>query len=121
MPASDVAANAALDNELQAAGEIGLLLTLPAADGTGYVEPPTAAGYARVATTAGAWTVAAARESTLTPEVTFPAATGDWGTVRGWGWFRGGQLRVWEPLAQAVNVLTGATEGFAAAVLKVRA
>lgn len=107
MPATDAAANTALDALMSPAGQVGLLTTLPDASGAGAVEP-SGGGYARVAVAAGGWPAATGRSTTLPAAVTFPAPTGDWGVARGWGWFVDGALQVWEPLAEPVNVPTGA-------------
>ena len=55
----------------------------PLDDGTGLIEPVN--GYARVgvANTAGEWVVAGDTASNVN-DITFPAATGDWGVLTHW-------------------------------------
>jgi hypothetical protein len=60
---------------------VALMLTLPAADGTGGIEVPTAgSGYARTVCSFGA---AANGQITNNAECLFPEALADWGTVVG--------------------------------------
>lgn len=68
------------------------LLTMPAADGTGYLEP-TIGTYSRVsfANTVGNWPAAATVSGRTTKGnnavVTYPNPTADWGLIVGWGAF----------------------------------
>jgi hypothetical protein len=59
---------------------IGLSTTTPAVAGTGVTEPSGNA-YARVATSAATWGSAASGATTNAAAITFPTATGSWGTV----------------------------------------
>lgn len=59
---------------------IGLSTTTPALGGTGVTEPSGSA-YARVATSAATWGSAASGATTNAAAITFPTATGSWGTV----------------------------------------
>lgn len=61
---------------------IGLSTTAPANDGTNITEP-TGNGYARVAVPNDTtnWPTASGRGKTNANAITFPAATGSWGTV----------------------------------------
>lgn len=105
----DAVANAVLDRLLGdtagpigAVAYIGLLLALPNADGTGVSEPVGNA-YSRVAVANNAtqWPTAVARVKQHANDITFPTATGTWGTL-GWvGVFdavSGGNLRIFDAL-----------------------
>jgi hypothetical protein len=70
--------------------EVGLSTSVIQDSGTGLVEPSGGAGYARVTidndgVTWGAATIAAgvASKKNLLA-ITFPTATGNWGTIRSW-------------------------------------
>ncbi len=105
----DAAANAILDRLLgDVAGPvgatvyIGLLIGAPANDGSGVVEPVGNA-YARVAVTNNAtqWPAAVARVKQHANDITFPTATGTWGTVTHVGAFdspSGGLLKIFDAL-----------------------
>lgn len=61
---------------------IALTTSAPTANatGSGLAEPPTAAGYARAAASAGSFKVAA-RKITNKAYIYFPEATDSWGTI----------------------------------------
>lgn len=62
---------------------VGLSTTAPAEDGTNVTEP-VGNGYARVATAAGDWNTATDADPSVIDNanaVTFPQASGSWGTV----------------------------------------
>lgn len=62
---------------------VGLSTTAPAEDGTGVTEP-AGGGYARVATAAADWSTATAADPSVVTNanaVTFPQASGAWGTL----------------------------------------
>jgi len=59
---------------------IGLSTANPTNDGSGLAEP-VGNGYARVATTGSTWNAAATRSTSNASAITFPEATGSWGTL----------------------------------------
>ncbi len=59
---------------------VGLSTADPLDSGAGLAEP-AGAGYARVATTGADWNAAAAGSISNANALTFPQATGSWGTV----------------------------------------
>jgi hypothetical protein len=101
-------ANAMLDTELGSSGAgimpdpiyIALSTADPGATGAGFTEPGGGIAYARVsmANTVAEWPAASAGQKTNANAVTFPQATGSWGTVTHWGAYSassGGTLLVW--------------------------
>lgn len=92
-----------------------LITTAPASDDTGYVEPLTANGYARVAVGSdfGSPPVPASDGSlTNTGDITFAAATAPWADVIGWAIFdsatrAAGNLIRYVPLTIAKPITTG--------------
>lgn len=111
----DSVANSVLDNLLgsttilPATVYIGLMTAAPNPDGSGVVEPVGNA-YARVAVTNNPanWPAAAARVKQHANDITFAAATGNWGTLTHVGVFdavSGGNLRIYDLLAVARLVL----------------
>lgn len=114
----DAVANTILDRLLGdtsgpvgATAYIGLLISAPANDGSGVVEP-VGNGYARVPITNNAtqWPAAVARVKQHANDVTFNTATGTWGTVTHVGVFdslSGGLLKIFDALtAQRLIVNT---------------
>lgn len=67
---------------------IGLMTTEPADDGTGVVEP-VGAGYARVSVVNDLteWPAASGGQKSNGNVITFPTATGAWGTITHFGIF----------------------------------
>lgn len=68
---------------------VALFTTMPGEDGTGGTEV-SGGSYARVATVAGDWNAATSADPSVVDNanaVTFPEATGAWGTVVGFGLF----------------------------------
>lgn len=59
---------------------VGLSTADPLDTGAGLAEP-SGDGYARVATAAGDWNAAAAGANSNANDITFPQATGSWGTI----------------------------------------
>lgn len=59
---------------------VGLSTADPTDDGTGLAEPP-GNGYARVATAAADWNAASGGAMSNANPITFPQATGPWGTI----------------------------------------
>lgn len=89
---SDFHANDALDEVVNGTElvsptnfHVGLSTTAPNSDGTNVTEP-VGASYARVAVTSatGSWDAASNGGTANTNDITFPQATGSWGTVTHW-------------------------------------
>jgi len=59
---------------------VGLSTADPGEDASGLAEP-SGSGYARVATDADDWNAAASGSKTNANAITFPTATGAWGTI----------------------------------------
>lgn len=59
---------------------IALSTADPTDDGSGMAEP-SGNGYARVTTAAGDWNVSASGTITNANDITFPEASGSWGTI----------------------------------------
>lgn len=57
------------------------LSTADPGDGGATLAEPSGNGYARVQTSASDWNAASAGSATNAAVITFPAATGDWGTI----------------------------------------
>lgn len=104
----DAVANATLDaylgnaTLLGATVYIGLMTAAPANDGSGVVEPIGNA-YSRVAVVNNLtqWPAAVARVKQHANDITFPQATGTWGTVTHVGVFdslSGGLLKIFDGL-----------------------
>lgn len=105
----DAIANAELDSLLGATTilpatvYIGLMTAAPNPNGSGVVEPVGNA-YQRVGVTNNPtnWPAASARVKTHAFDITFPTATGSWGTVLYVGIFdalSGGNLRLYDALS----------------------
>jgi hypothetical protein len=96
MPLINERANAQLDYVLGTPGflpstvYIGLLLVAPNSDGTGVSEP-VGGSYTRVAVANNStqWPAAVSRVKTHANDITFPTATGNWGTLNHFGIFSG--------------------------------
>lgn len=119
---SDSLANAVLDFEFGSGTPTtlycALSTTTPASDGTGFTEPVGAA-YARVAVTNNATNFPAAASKTKHngAAITFPTASGSWGTITWAGWYdasSGGNFRGAGPLGTPKAVASGDTLTFAA-------
>ncbi len=105
---------------------IGLFTTTPTADdGTGGTEV-SGGSYARVSTAAADWSAAVAGSAgapstkTNTATKTFTTATGNWGTVTGFGLFdasSAGNLLAFGSLTASQAVNTGNTASFGAGAL----
>jgi len=77
---SDYYENVVLDSLFSTTRYIGLSTADPTDDSSGLAEP-SGNGYARVTSPASDWTAAAAGSISNAVEITFPTATGSWGTV----------------------------------------
>jgi hypothetical protein len=94
---------------------VGLSTTTPVIAGTGATEPVGNA-YARVTTSAATWATAAAGVTSNATAVTFPTATGTWGTVTYVVVFdavTAGNLLWFAPLGVSKTVGSGDTPAFA--------
>lgn len=93
----------------------------PTDDASGIAEPSGNA-YARVSTVPADWNAAAAGEITNANLITFPTATGDWGTVTHAALYdaaSGGNMLAHGVLTSAPAVATNNTPRFAAGELEV--
>lgn len=102
---------------------IGLMTTAPSDDGTGVVEP-IGNGYARVSVDNNLteWPAAVSGSKSNANNVTFPSATGAWGTITHFGIFdaiSGGNLLAYGALNTPRNVLTSDVFRFLAGDLTV--
>lgn len=98
--------------------EMGLSLTDPLPDGAGITEPPGAAGYARVNTSA-VWSDAPVDgEIANAVDVDFPTATGAWGSIAYWFEVKEtGDLLWYGELAEPKSVGSGDSFSFPAGEL----
>jgi hypothetical protein len=113
MPFSQYARNKILDHAhgktawTMPTAYVGLSTTTP--NGTdGNVTEPSGNAYARVTTSGATWTTASAGAIDSAAAITFPTATGNWGTVTHvvvYDATSGGNLLWWDDLAagQAIN------------------
>lgn len=103
---------------------VALFTTQPAEDGTGGVEV-SGGSYARLATAATDWNAATATDPTITDNatvITFPEATGSWGTVVSFGLFdaaSAGNYLGGNALDVSQSPTSGHTLSFAVGVLDV--
>lgn len=100
---------------------IGLSTTTPTQSGSGFTEP-SGNGYARVAVTNNStnWPAASNGAKSNANAITFPQATGSWGTVTHFGVFdasTSGNLLAWGALSQSKSISSGDTPYFAAGSL----
>lgn len=94
----------------------------PTADGSGIDEPSTDDAYARVETSAGDWNAAASSSKTNGNAITFPQATGSWGTLTHFGFAdasSGGNVLAYAALSSSQAVASGSTVRFPASTLTV--
>lgn len=98
---------------------IALSTTTPTETGSNFTEPVGSA-YARVATTAADWSAASGSAPAVkvnTAVLTFPQATGSWGTVTHFGIFDAvstGTVKWWGALTASKAIGNGDTASFAA-------
>jgi hypothetical protein len=100
---------------------IGLSTTAPTQAGGNFKEP-SGNGYARVAVTNNStnWPAASNGAKSNANAITFPQATGSWGTVTHFGIFdaaTSGNLLAWGALSQSKAISAGDTPYFAAGSL----
>lgn len=100
---------------------VGLSTADPLDSGAGLAEP-SGNGYARVATSGAAWTTASGGSLSNASDVTFPQATGSWGTITHFALFdaaSAGNMLAHGALSQSKTVTSGDTAKFAAGDLDV--
>lgn len=100
---------------------VGLSTADPLDSGAGLAEP-SGNGYARVATSGAAWTTASGGSLSNASDVTFPQATGSWGTITHFALFdaaSAGNILAHGALSQSKTVTSGDTAKFAAGDLDV--
>ena len=100
---------------------VGLSTADPLDDASGLAEP-TGNGYARVQTSASDWSAASSGSLDNAADVTFPEATGSWGTVTHFALFdsaSGGNMLAHGALSQSKAIGSGDAAKFAAGDLDV--
>ncbi len=100
---------------------VGLSTADPLDDGSGLAEP-SGNSYARVQTSAGDWNTASGGTIDNANDITFPEATGSWGTITHFGLFdaaSGSNLLAHGTLSQSKSITTSDTAKFAAGDLDV--
>jgi len=100
---------------------VGLSTADPTDDGSGLAEP-TGNAYARVSTVAADWDVASGGALDNANDITFPEATGNWGTVTHFALFdavTGGNMLAHGALGASKAIGSGDTAKFAAGDLDV--
>jgi len=100
---------------------VGLSTADPLDNGSGLAEP-TGNGYARVQTTAADWNTAAGGALDNVNDITFPQATGSWGTITHFALFdtaSGGNILAHGALSASKTIGSGDTAKFAAGDLDV--
>jgi len=93
----------------------------PGEDGSGISEP-SGNGYARVQTSGDDWNAAANGHIDNANDITFPEATGDWGTITHFALFdaaTGGNMLAYGSLSQSKTIGSGDTAKFKAGDLDV--
>lgn len=99
----------------------GLSTANPLDNGSGLAEP-SGSGYARVATSSASWTTASSGSLSNASDITFPQATGSWGTVTHFALFdaaSAGNMLAHGALSQSKTITSGDTAKFAAGDLDV--
>lgn len=94
---------------------VGLSTTDPTDDGSGMAEP-SGMGYTRVATAGGDWNAASGGANSNANDVTFPEASGDWGTITHFALFdaaSGGNMLIHGSLTTSKHVESGEIAKFA--------
>lgn len=87
--------------------DIALSTTDPGEDGSGITEPSGGA-YARVTVTNNGtnFPAAASGEKSNGAAITFPSATGDWGTISHWALYDSGTLKIYGELDDGAGTPT---------------
>jgi len=94
---------------------VGLSTADPGESGSGLAEP-SGNGYSRVQTSASIWSSASGGSLSNSQDVTFPEATGSWGTVTHFVLMdaaSGGNVLAYGSLSQSKTVSSGDTVKFA--------
>lgn len=94
---------------------VGLSTADPADDASGLSEP-SGNGYARVQTAGSDWNAASSGSLSNANDITFPEATGSWGTITHFALFdaaSGGNMLAHGSLSQAKSIGSGDTARFA--------
>lgn len=100
---------------------VGLSTADPLDSGSGLAEP-SGNGYARVATSSGSWTTSSGGSLSNASDISFPQATGSWGTITHFALFdaaSAGNMLAHGALNQSKTVASGETAKFAAGDLDV--
>lgn len=121
MSFSDTTENELLDYFLEADLYIGVSTADPGDDGATLAEP-SGGSYARVAVTAATWDAASGGSKTNGAAITFPAATGDWGTITYiciFSALTGGTIKASGALTAGKSITTGQTLRFPASSVTV--
>ena len=95
---------------------IALSTASPLDSGAGMAEP-SGSGYTRVTTSGASWNAAAAGSVANATDLTFPEASGSWGTISHFALFdaiSGGNMLGWAALSAAKAIENGDTPKFAA-------
>ena len=100
---------------------VGLSTTDPLDNGSGLSEP-SGNGYARVATSGASWTASSGGSLSNAGDISFPQATGSWGTITHFVLFdaaSAGNMLAHGALSQSKTITSGDTAKFAAGDLDV--
>jgi len=100
---------------------VGLSTADPLDSGSGLAEP-SGNGYARVATSGASWTISSGGSLSNAGDISFPQATGSWGTITHFALFdaaSAGNMLAHGALSQSKTVASGDTAKFAAGDLDV--
>jgi len=100
---------------------VALSTTDPLDSGSGLSEP-SGNGYARVATSGASWTTSSGGSLSNAGDITFPQATGSWGTLTHFALFdaaSAGNMLAHGTLSQSKTITSGDTAKFAAGDLDV--
>jgi hypothetical protein len=95
---------------------VGLSTQDPLDNGSGLAEP-SGNGYARAATSGASWTTASGGGLSNASDITFPQATGSWGTITHFALFdaaSGGNMLAHGALSQSKTITSADTAKFAA-------
>jgi hypothetical protein len=117
MSLSNYGENYYLDSMFEVSGlYVGLSRADPTEDGSGLDEP-SGNGYARVSISGSTWNAASDGSKTNGTAITFPTATGSWGTITHMGIFdaaTSGNLLWSTELTSSKGITTGQTLQFPA-------
>jgi hypothetical protein len=100
---------------------VGLSTADPLDNGSGLSEP-SGNGYARVATSGASWTISSGGSLSNAGDISFPQATGSWGTITHFALFdaaSAGNMLTHGTLSQSKTITSGDTAKFAAGDLDV--